>query len=236
MAAAAAAAFFDATGVRPFGFKYSVDGDVPTARGLGSSVTVRLGILHGLNELSDRPLDRHRIYVLCAELEGHPDNAAPGSFGGFTVVPPQAPVQRFAVDHTLSFVLLIPNFEIQTEMARQVLPGSVPLRDAVSNIANAAAISTAFAARDYVKLEGCFDDRLHQPYRAELLPCLNDVLEAGRDAGALGGWLSGSGSTIACVTLARPEKIAVAMHAASGLQDAAMRIVAADNTGVRILR
>ena len=236
MAEACASAFFNAAGVNSFPFAWTVEGDVPQARGLGSSVTVRLGLLHGLNELAGRPLNRHRLFVLCAELEGHPDNAAPGAFGGFAVVPPQAAMQRFSVEGGLSFVLLIPETEIPTEMARSVLPKSISLKDAARNIGNAAAISAAFASKDYRKLEGCFEDTLHQPYRARLLPCLDTVLEAGRDAGALGGWLSGSGSTIACVTLARAERVAVAMHAASGQTDATLRIVGADNSGVRIVR
>ena len=52
----------------------------------GSSATIRLGILLALNRLSGNPLDRFTIFRLCAELEGHPDNAAPATFGGFTVV------------------------------------------------------------------------------------------------------------------------------------------------------
>ena len=232
----AAAAFFRAAGVEAFPFTWKIEGDVPSARGLGSSVTVRLGILHGLNELAGKPLDRRRLYVICADLEGHPDNAAPGAFGGFTVVPARAAVQRFAVDEKLSFVLWIPNFEMETAAARRALPKDVPLSDAVATLGRAAAIAAAFAAADYRKLEGCFDDWLHQPYREKLIPCLSRVIEAGREAGALGGWLSGSGSTIACLTLRRPEKIAVAMHAAAGQADAVVRVVAADNSGVRILR
>src|SRR5699024_29265 len=79
MARSAAAAFFKRTKARPFPFSCSITGEVPPSRGLGSSVTVRLGVLHGLNELAGRPLKRQEIFELCAHLEGHPDNAAPGS-------------------------------------------------------------------------------------------------------------------------------------------------------------
>ncbi len=236
MAAEAAAAFFGAADEKPFAFSWSVEGDVPRSRGLGSSVTVRLGILHGLNELAGRPLDRHMLFRLCAELEGHPDNAAPAAYGGFTVAPPTGNVQRFAVKADLAIVVLIPGFEMLTSAARKVLPKSVPLADAAVSGANAAAISAAFASGNYKNLSGCFEDRLHQPYREKLLPCLTPVLEAARLSGALGGWLSGSGSTIAAITLGRPDRVANAMLAASDLDEAQVWVVRADNAGVRVLK
>ena len=82
----AAERFFKQTRRRAFSFSCSIVERVPRCRGLGSSATVRLGILLGLNRLSGEPLDRLTLFRLCAELEGHPDNAAPATFGGFTVV------------------------------------------------------------------------------------------------------------------------------------------------------
>src|SRR5260370_19462334 len=83
--AKAADLFFNRTKRGRFAFSCSAAEKIPRSRGLGSSATIRLGVLHGLNELARRPLDRLSISRLCAELEGHPDNAAPSSFGGFTV-------------------------------------------------------------------------------------------------------------------------------------------------------
>src|SRR6476660_6897189 len=82
----AAERFFKQTRRRTFSFSCSIVERVPRSRGLGSSATVRLGILLGLNHLSGNPLDRLTVFQLCAELEGHPDNAAPSIFGGLTVV------------------------------------------------------------------------------------------------------------------------------------------------------
>src|SRR5215218_2578788 len=70
MARSAAAAFFKLAKTRPFHFSCVITGDVPQSRGLGSSVTVRAGLLHGLNELAGRPLQRAAIFDLCAKLEG----------------------------------------------------------------------------------------------------------------------------------------------------------------------
>jgi len=235
MADDAAALFFQRSQIPSFAFQWAVEGEVPRSRGMGSSVTVRLGLLHGLNELSDRPLSSEALYEMCAELEGHPDNAAPAAFGGFTIAHIGKPLQRYHVGESLYFVLLIPDFEVATPDARRVLPATVTLHDAVVSSSNAAAIAGAFASGDYDKLVGCFEDRLHQPYRETLIPCLTPVLEAGQAAGALGGWLSGSGSTIACLTKANAADVAQAMVAASGLANTKTIIVQADNVGVLVL-
>jgi homoserine kinase len=233
MVEAACAAFFDRIRGTPFSIQCDISGDVPRARGLGSSVTVRLGVLHGLNELAGSPLNREQIFELCAKLEGHPDNTAPAEFGGFTIVRSDGTLQRYRVDRKVELVLLIPDFEVATSDARGVLPQTVSLRDAVVSLSNACAISAAFASREYEKLAGCFDDRLHQPFRQKLVPFLAPVIEAGRTAGALGGWLSGSGSTVTCIGLGDSTPIADAMLAACKLPGARIVTAHADNAGVR---
>lgn len=232
----AGAAFFDFAGVESFPFGWEIKGDVPAARGLGSSVTVRLGILHGLNELTRRPLIRDDIFQLCADLEGHPDNAAPGEFGGFAVArsgEEGAACTTAPVSSALKFVVLIPGFEVRTEDARRVMPKSIPHKQAVASAINAANITAAFLYQQYELLRGSFGDYLHQPYRQPLVPILPRVIAAGEKAGALGGFLSGSGSTIICVTLKSPKKVAAAMLAAAGRTKARVLITTADNEGAR---
>lgn len=231
MIQAAANQFFAAAGSDPFPFSWTIRGSVPRSRGLGSSVTVRLGILHGLNELAGQPLDPEALYRICADLEGHPDNAAPAAVGGFTVARPDGSFQRFRVSPRLQFVLLIPDFEVRTADARRVLPESIPFKDAVRSIANATSIAAAFASANYEALRGCFEDFLHEPFRAPLVPGLREIIAAGTAAGAIGGWLSGSGSTIACATLENPEAVAAAMKSASGFQNAVTVVTTADNRG-----
>jgi homoserine kinase len=234
MVRAAAAAFFASTKSKPFPFSSTIAGDIPLCRGLGSSATVRLGVISGLNELAGRPLRRQEIFEICSELEGHPDNAAPAVYGGFNVVRDRH-AQTFTVSAQLHFVLLIPNFEIATGHARRVLPSRVARLDAVENCRNACAITAAFASREYGNLRGAFVDRLHQPFRKKLIPFLDNVIAAAESAGALGAFLSGSGSAICAVTLRSPEKIARAMLAAAKSAAAGTIITAADNRGARIL-
>ena len=229
----AARLFFAHAQRAPFSFSVSIKGDVPPSRGLGGSATVRLGILHALNRLSGDPLDRLSIFHLCAQLEGHPDNAAPASFGGFTVVRDEN-VQRFEVSPRLHFVLLVPVFEIKTLAARNILPSRIARADAIESCANACAITAAFASRNYSSLRGTFVDQFHQPFRQKLIPFLPRVIASAEKAGALGAFLSGSGSTVAAVTLQDRHKVAAAMQRAARLTSARVIITTVDNEGVHI--
>ena len=236
MVKSTARSFFLGSGLIPIPFSWKIRGEVPQARGLGSSVTVRLGTLMGLNELTGRPLSRAGLFRLCAELEGHSDNAAPGVLGGFTIARSMRDPIRYVVSSDLRFVLLIPNFEVATPDARKVMPKSIALTDAAANAADAAVIAVAFATSKYNLLKGAFGDRLHQPYRSKLVPFLNDVVAAGEGAGALGGWLSGSGSTICCLApdASSAKSISLSMkHAAPGKSK--ILITSADNSGAKII-
>jgi homoserine kinase len=168
-------------------------------------------------------------------LEGHPDNASPALFGGVTVsgrVGGEIRCLRFAVSSRLKLVTLIPPFGISTEAARQLLPKTYPRTDLAHALNRSALITAAFASRRYESLRGLFDDRVHQPHREALLPELSAVIQAGVAAGALGGFLSGSGSSIICLTLSRPEAVAKAMLGV--LPKAEVWILDADNAGLKI--
>jgi homoserine kinase len=247
----AADRFFKQAQRHAFSFSCSIVEQVPRCRGLGSSATVRLGILLALNCLSRDPLDRIMVFRLCAELEGHPDNAAPAMFGGFTVTRSDrfpavrfrrlpkpsllgSTVQSFDVSPRLHFVLLVPDVEIQTSKARQILPLKISRIAAAENCANACALTAAFASQDYEKLRCTFTDHLHQPFRAKLIPFLPRVIAAAENAGALGAFLSGSGSTIAAVTLHAPKKVAAAMARAARAPVRTI-ITRADNRGAQIV-
>lgn len=225
--------FFRTARLRPFGVSISLSGDVPIARGLGSSVTARLGCLGALNRLCGDPLTRDQLFQAVSELEGHPDNAAPAVYGGFTastLVGGRARTVRFPVSPRACFVTLIPRFEISTPLARQLVPQTFSKADAVHNLTRVAFITAAFARGDLEALRGCFDDRIHQPYRESLIPPLSRVIEAGERAGAIGGWLSGSGSTLICLTLERPEAVARAMR--RELPDSDVHLLGADPRGL----
>jgi homoserine kinase len=244
----AADRFFKKVRRRSFSFSCSIVEQIPRSRGLGSSATVRLGILLALNRLSGNPLNQLKIFQLCAELEGHPDNAAPAMLGGFTVtrndgfpavISRRLPkpsllastVQRFDVSPRVRFVLFIPEIEIQTSTARNVLPPKISHAAAVENCGNACALTAALASQNYKKLRGAFADHLHQPFRAKLIPFLPRVIVGAEKAGALGAFLSGSGSTICAITLQDRDRIAAAMKRAARSISSRVIITRADNDG-----
>ena len=228
----AARAFFDASPDAPFPFAFEIHGDIPRSRGLGSSVAVRLGLLHGLNALAGDVLGADQLYRICARLEGHPDNAAPAAFGGFAAARPDGLYFRCDVAPELRFVVLVPAGEVDTDSSRVQLPRDITRADAVLNTANTALITAAFATRRYELLRGSMSDRLHQPYRAQANPHLWPVIEAGTAAGALDGYLSGSGSAVACLTTGDPAPVAAALQ--SVLPEARVHVLAADNGGVTL--
>lgn len=234
-------AFFRRSKVKPHGLQVEVKGELPLSGGLGSSVTVRLGIVFALNELNGQPLGDTALLDLVAELEHHPDNAAPAQFGGFVVsalINGSVRYRRFSVPPALKFVVCVPEYEVSTEKARALLPKVVPLRDAVENLNRVALITSIFATGDYSLLRGLFDDKLHQPYRKKLIPMLDDVINAGVEAGALAGWLSGSGPSIMCLTEQKEKAVAEAMANVFARQQIRCdtHVLVADNDGTRVKR
>jgi homoserine kinase len=241
MVAEAAAAFWKATGIGSFGFRYRIDGDVPPARGLGSSVTVTAGILAGLDALCGSALGRRSLVSIVTGIEGHPDNASAGILGGFCVSRTDPATgayvdsQRFEVQERIAFVVASPALEQLTKESRGVLPASLPFFDAVKSVNCAAYLVAAFASGDYQRLRQVSGDFIHEPYRLPRIPGAADAVASGVAAGALTGWLSGSGTSVLCVC-ERPAAAAVgaAMKAAFARAGAAsdIRILSADNRGL----
>ena len=231
----AAAAFFKKTRAPRFGVDLHLAGEVPIARGLGSSVTARLGCVAGLNALAGSPLNRQGLLEVVAALEGHPDNAAPAVFGGFTAagfVGSEVRCIRVTLPSRIRLVTLIPDFEVSTPEARKRVPQTFSKADTIHILNRASLVTAAFATGRLESLRGCFDDRIHQPYRAPLIPGMDAILAAGVKAGAIGGWLSGSGSTLMCLALDNSEAVATAMQ--RKMPKAAVHILKPDNAGLKV--
>ncbi len=243
MVAAAAGRFFEAARRPAFGFSYQISGDVPPARGLGSSVTVLAGVVAGLNALTGAGLPPHTLTSLVTDLEGHPDNASAGILGGFCVsrcdpaTGAYLDTLRFAVPREVAFVVASPSVEIATKESRGALPAVLPYQDAVRSINSATYLTAAFASGRFEKLRDAVADFMHEPYRLPRIPGGRDAIAAGVAAGAWTGWLSGSGSSVLCVADERvAPAVASAMQAAFARASLAAeaRILHADNDGLRL--
>lgn len=236
----AAKAFGTLARVGGFGFSYRIEGDVPPARGLGSSITVIGGVLAGLNMLSGGPLTREQLVAIATHLEGHPDNAAAGLLGGFCVARCSPDKNdylgtvRITLPNTLRFVVTSPSVELLTKESRGVLPATLPYFDAVKSINSAAYLVAALATGDYGRLRDAVSDYMHEPYRLPKIRGGREAIAAGVKAGAYTGWLSGSGSSVLCVcdaaNAAAVGAAMVAAFAAAGVPSEA-RDLAADNVG-----
>jgi len=245
MADEAARLFFVRADVEEIGYTLEISGDVPMSRGLGSSVTLRAGVVAALNELTGAKLTKDDLCSLVTQLEGHPDNATPAVIGGFCVARCDAGsgellgVLRKPIGRELCFVVVSPDQELETKKARGILPKELPYFDAVKSVNSAAYVVAAFLSGEYDRLRHAVKDFLHEPYRLPLIPGAKPAIEAGIAAGALTGWLSGSGSSVLCV--ARPKvasKVGRAMAAKFAEHDltATVHVLYADNEGLRVLK
>jgi homoserine kinase len=190
---------------------------IPLSRGLGSSAAAVVGGLVAGNELAGRRLSADELLDLATAMEGHPDNVAPALFGGFTVAclsEGRVEWLRLEPPPGLRAVVAIPERPVPTAQARAVLPEVVPRADAVLNVGRTALMVAAFATGRLEHLRAAMQDRLHEPYRAALIPGMPEALEAAREAGALGAALSGAGSTLLALATDHFEAIGAAMCAA----------------------
>ncbi len=210
----AARAATEAAGAEPPALSLHQANRIPLARGLGSSSAAIVGGIMAANELLGLGLSVRRVLDIATGIEGHPDNVAPALLGGLTVcctVGDEVLVERLEVAPGLSCVVAVPDFEVPTHDARRVLPDTVTHADAVFNLCRASLIVAALVSGDFAVLGEAMRDRLHQPYRAHLVPGMEEAIAAALATGAHGAALSGSGPTIAAFVGDAGEEVGRAM-------------------------
>lgn len=204
----AACRVFDDAGRHPKNIRLRFHNRIPLARGLGSSSAAIVGGMVAADALlgvifgPGARLGSERILHLAAEMEGHPDNVAPALLGGVTVAvgsPGNVSFHHFIPPGRLRLVLAIPEFPLATSQARKCIPQTVDVRDAVYNVGRSALMVAALMAGRWDLLPEACRDRLHQPFRAGLIPGFEEVLEAARDSGAAAVALSGAGPSILAI-------------------------------------
>ena len=181
------------------GLSVIMSNNIPLSRGLGSSSTAIVAGLVAANHLTGNTLSKNEIVQLATEIEGHPDNVAPAILGGMTISyvdNGRASSLKFLPLKPFKLVAVVPDMPLATSLARRAIPKTVPHQDAVFNTSRAALLVGAMLTGDYQHLAAGLDDRLHQPYRAHLIPGMEDAFKAAVNNGAYNAIISGAGSTL----------------------------------------
>ncbi|MBQ9375766.1 MAG: homoserine kinase [Ruminococcus sp.] len=232
---------FEVCGKKLDGLKIRQTNNIPMTRGLGSSSACIIAGLVGANKILGEPLTKDDLVDLSAQIEGHPDNTAPALLGGIvTAVFDGRKVHwvKQEVYTKLKFVAIIPDFELKTEMARACLPKEISHKDAVYNLSRAALFSASLLTGKFENLRTAVHDRLHQPYRMELIPHCREVFDIAYTHGAYGAYISGAGPTVMAIVdenntyFAGKVKFSLDNAGLSGWEVHELRI---DNEGTKII-
>ena len=174
-----------------------VESEIPMKGGLGSSAAATVAGLR-LYEALAGPVDEQELLTTACELEGHPDNIAAALLGGLTVsleTGGQLHVLRSAWPESLAIVVATPAVHLATKASRAVLPVLVSREDAIFNVQRVAFLLEALRSGDFTLLREALLDKLHQPYRTQIVPGLKEAL-ALRHPSLFGVCLSGAGPSI----------------------------------------
>jgi homoserine kinase len=192
----------EAIGARKRGLRIDICSDIPAARGLGSSAAMIAAGAAAANRVHGDPLDKMELIKIGCGIEGHPDNLAAAVLGGFTAsfMDNGIPVAvTLPISDKLGFFALIPDFEVETHKARQVLPNTVSFSDAVFNVSRVPVLIKALEKGDMELIGLSLRDRLHQPYRQNLIHDCDALRSICYDSGCAAFFISGSGPTCICL-------------------------------------
>lgn len=206
---------------------------IPMGRGMGFSGAARIGgIVAAEIQMSGGSWDKatSQALALGTELEGHADNVAPSLHGGI-VITSEGIVAPVPMTFDAAFVMWIPEFTTSTNESRGKIGPTISLTDAVFNISRTAMFVAALATGNTSLLREATQDRIHQDIRLAASPACREALEAGLQAGAWCGWLSGSGPTVALMCdPAHAETIAEQLPSGGH-----SKILTLDTTGATVL-
>lgn len=191
--------FYEQKGLSMPGVRLIQEDHIPMVRGLGSSAACIVGGLFAANALAGSPCTRDELAQMAAQLEGHPDNSNPAIFGSMVVGAldeKEMKYVRLELPQDLLFAIMVPDFPVSTEKSRAVLPDSYSRADVVFNASRAALLVASMLTGKYENFDIAMEDRVHQPYRAALIPNMENIFAHAKEYGAAATYLSGAGSTL----------------------------------------
>lgn len=176
-----------------------IKNEIPPSRGLGSSSSAIVAGILIANSFLSGFLKEDDIAKLATEIEGHPDNVLPAIFGGMILASHDKEsfyYSKIPFDPNIAFYVMIPDFELSTEKARSVLPGEYKVSDLISNSSKLGLLIDSFHKKEYKNLRYLLEDKIHQPYRFELINNSGEIFDFSRKNKALGEYISGAGPTL----------------------------------------
>lgn len=189
-------------GVDPPGVSLRASNGIPVTRGLGSSAAAIVAGIGCFESLTGVELSPEKFFRYAFDFEKHPDNLTAARYGGFTVscVDEHGRVTfaKSAIVPGVKILLVVPEFQLQTEKARSVIPQTIPLEDAVFNVQRSSLTVAALLEGQFHLLRESLRDRIHQPFRASLVPGFSEIVELQNSEipGLFGLCLSGAGPSI----------------------------------------
>ena len=199
----------------PRGVALEIANEIPVGKGLGSSAAAIVAGLALANEWLELGKSREELVQLATEIEGHPDNVAAAVWGGFVVSCQTEDKQVLSVKLRLGaaidIVLVVPEFQLSTAAARKALPAQYSRQDAVFNVQRVALLLAALSEGRSALFREAMRDRLHQPYRAPLIPGLEEILRLRDVPGLLGVALSGAGPSVLAFCSGHSDKVGAAI-------------------------
>ncbi|NML22727.1 homoserine kinase [Pseudoflavitalea sp. G-6-1-2] len=187
----------------PPGFHLVTEKRIKPGSGLGSSAASSAGAVVAANHLLGNPFSKEDLVRFAMNGEKvasgvkHADNIAPAIYGGITLIRSIFPLDIVQLSGPPLFVTVVhPQIEVRTADARQILRKEVQLKSAIKQWGNIAGLVAGLLKQDYALIGRSLEDVIIEPVRSILIPGFDEVKALSRDAGALGGGISGSGPSI----------------------------------------
>jgi homoserine kinase len=198
------------------GFTLFSKKNIMPGSGIGSSAASSAGVVVAANHLLHNRFTKQDLVRFAMNGEKvacgvkHADNIAPCIYGGVTLIRSVFPLDIISIDAPELHVTVVhPQIEVRTSDARQILKQQVLLKDAIKQWGNIAGLVAGFITHDYELIGRSLEDVIIEPVRSILIPGFDDIKRASKEAGALGGGISGSGPSIFMLSKDAPTAVAV---------------------------
>jgi homoserine kinase len=185
------------------GFDVTIEKHIKPGSGIGSSAASAAGAVVAANHLLGNIFSKEDMvrFAMFGEKVAsgvkHADNISPCIYGGITLIRSILPLDIVPIPAPQMLITVVhPQIEVRTADARQILRKEVLLKDAIRQWGNIAGLIAGFMKNDYELIGRSLEDVIIEPVRSMLIPGFDEVKKLCKEAGALGGGISGSGPSI----------------------------------------